>query len=160
MQCFDWLACKKAVNMIGGNYHSAGNSAFLCESRGKNSWLARNMAAKRARIESWTRDDIVCCNCSELKSRHVHCPCSYCNGAAVARSLEYFHWQEQQKQEICGLMVNRWEYTWHYRTSTCLHLLLKLIFRLSKPLIRFNYSCGLTKSISSLLTIRFYRCSK
>ena len=65
---------------------------------------------KRRRIDdeavAWTRDDIVCCNCSELKSRHVHCPCSKCNGAAVARSVEHFHWQQQQ-QEIADIVVDR-----------------------------------------------------
>ena len=66
---------------------------------------------KRRRIDEavvWTRDDIVCCNCSELKSRHVHCPCSKCNGAAVARSVEHSHWQQQQ-QEIADIVVDRWE---------------------------------------------------
>lgn len=65
---------------------------------------------KRRRIDdeavAWTRDDIVCCNCSELTSRHVHCPCSKCNGAAVARSVEHSHWQQQQ-QEIADIVVDR-----------------------------------------------------
>lgn len=68
------------------------------------------MAAKRRRIDVWTRDDIVCCKCSEVKSRHVHCPCLKCNGAAVARSVEYSHWQQHvQQKEIADLLVNRWE---------------------------------------------------
>ena len=64
---------------------------------------------KRRRIDdeavAWTRD-IVCCNCSELKSRHVHCPCSKCNGAAVARSVEHSH-RQQQQQEIADIVVDR-----------------------------------------------------
>ena len=63
------------------------------------------METKRRRFEPyvWSRDDIVYYNCSQLKSRHVHCPCSSCNGAAVARSLEYSHWQQQQAIADLGL---------------------------------------------------------
>lgn len=40
----------------------------------------------------WSRDDISCCRCSDLKSLHVHCPCDSCCGKAVARATEYRHW--------------------------------------------------------------------
>lgn len=63
---------------------------------------------KKQRIDQpklWSRDDIVSCLCSESNSRHVHCPCSICNGAAVARSVEYLHWRFKQQQEIDELVI-------------------------------------------------------
>ena len=118
--------------MIGAGYLRAGNSAFwidvsfggvfeiMVKDRHRQdifagyllicflpvvSQLPNIMETKRRRFEPyvWSRDDIVCCNCSQLKSRHVHCPCSSCNGAAVARSLEYSHWQQQEAIADLGL---------------------------------------------------------
>lgn len=86
--------------MIGVRNRCAGNLALAFCQLWRAEFvvqLLKIMAAKRRRIEPvlWTRDDIVCCKCAQLKSRHVHCPCSNCNGAAVARSMEYSHWQHQ-----------------------------------------------------------------
>ena len=47
---------------------------------------------KRRRILLWSRDDISCCSCPDLKSVHTHCPCDSCCGRAVARATEYRHW--------------------------------------------------------------------
>lgn len=57
--------------------------------------------AKRCRTSTpqvlWNRDEILCCHCSELSTRHTHCPCDLCCGKAVARSTEYRHWIATQE---------------------------------------------------------------
>ena len=45
-------------------------------------------------VTLWTRGDIYACSCSEKKYRHVHCPCSECNGRATDRSTELRHWHQ------------------------------------------------------------------
>ena len=40
----------------------------------------------------WDREEILCCHCPEMSSRHTHCPCDLCCGKAVARSTELRHW--------------------------------------------------------------------
>lgn len=51
---------------------------------------------KRRRIDDevvvWMRDDIICCNCLELKFRYVYCFCFKCNGVVVVCLVEYFYW--------------------------------------------------------------------
>ena len=44
----------------------------------------------------WTRSSITSCCCSDKSYRHVHCPCSSCNGRAVDRSTELRYWKESQ----------------------------------------------------------------
>ena len=50
----------------------------------------------------WERSDIYVCNCDEYGGvgckvkKHVHCPCLTCGNKAVARSVEYRHYQQQQ----------------------------------------------------------------
>ena len=50
---------------------------------------------------SWNRQQVSYCRCSELKYVHAHCPCRYCNGKAVSRSMEYRHWVEANLEDSC-----------------------------------------------------------
>ena len=45
-------------------------------------------------VTLWTWGDIYACSCSEKQYRHVHCPCSECNGRAIDRSTELRHWHQ------------------------------------------------------------------
>ena len=45
---------------------------------------------------NWLREDIVICHCSELKYRHVHCPCEDCENSAVSTAKEKSHWQTNE----------------------------------------------------------------
>ncbi|XP_048578361.1 uncharacterized protein LOC125560609 isoform X2 [Nematostella vectensis] len=45
----------------------------------------------------WKRSDVSCCNCTEKKYRHVHCPCATCNGRATDRKTEIRHWKEANR---------------------------------------------------------------
>lgn len=47
-------------------------------------------------MESWSREEIATCSCSERKYRHVHCPCLQCRGSATDRNTELRHWRESQ----------------------------------------------------------------
>jgi len=44
----------------------------------------------------WNRDEILCCHCPEMSSRHMHCPCDSCCGKAVARSTELCHYKARE----------------------------------------------------------------
>ena len=51
----------------------------------------------------WNRCDVHVCDCDEFRStrgavnrKHVHCPCLGCQGKAVARTVEYRHYQQQK----------------------------------------------------------------
>ena len=39
-------------------------------------------------MESWSREEISTCGCSERTYRHVHCPCLQCRGSATDRNTE------------------------------------------------------------------------
>ena len=45
-------------------------------------------------VNIWKRSDISTSNCSEKPSRHVHCPCSCCNGRATDRGTELRHYNQ------------------------------------------------------------------
>ena len=45
-------------------------------------------------VNIWKRSDISTCNCSEKPYRHVHCPCSCCNGRATDRGTEVRHYNQ------------------------------------------------------------------
>lgn len=46
------------------------------------------------KVTFWSRGDIYACSCVEKQYRHVHCPCSECNGRATDRSTELRHWHQ------------------------------------------------------------------
>lgn len=48
------------------------------------------------KMESWSREEIATCSCSERKYRHVHCPCLQCRGSATDRNTELQQWRESQ----------------------------------------------------------------
>jgi len=52
------------------------------------------MLLKMAGVLVWNRSDVSSCTCTEKSYRHVHCPCSKCNGRATDRKTELRHWQE------------------------------------------------------------------
>ena len=74
-------------------------------------------------VKFWSRSDISTCSCSQKSYRHVHCPCSDCNGRATDRSTELRHWrqtnvlfdQAQQKLPIdgTGCIDSETEITFH-----------------------------------------------
>lgn len=45
-------------------------------------------------VKFWSRSDVSTCSCSQESYRHVHCPCSDCNGRATDRSTELRHWRQ------------------------------------------------------------------
>lgn len=45
-------------------------------------------------LKLWSRSDVSTCSCSQKSYRHVHCPCSGCNGRATDRSTELRHWRQ------------------------------------------------------------------
>jgi len=47
-------------------------------------------------VDTWSRDKVSSCNCSEKYYRHVHCPCLRCQGKASSRSTELWHWYESR----------------------------------------------------------------
>ena len=53
-------------------------------------------------MESWNRQQVSYCRCSELKYVHAHCPCYNCNGKAVSRATEYRHWVEANLEGSCN----------------------------------------------------------
>lgn len=54
----------------------------------------KKMAEKIENVITWSRSEISSCNCDAKSYRHVHCPCSTCNGRAVDRRSELRHWNE------------------------------------------------------------------
>ena len=52
------------------------------------------MDVQSGTVKFWSRGDISACSCSEKPYRHVHCPCSVCNGRATDRSTELRHWRQ------------------------------------------------------------------
>lgn len=52
------------------------------------------MEVQGRKVTFWSRSDISACSCSEKAYRHVHCPCSDCNGRATDRSTELRHWRQ------------------------------------------------------------------
>lgn len=49
------------------------------------------MEVQGRKVTFWSRSDISACSCSGKAYRHVHCPCSDCNGQATDRSTELRH---------------------------------------------------------------------
>ena len=62
----------------------------------RKSNMAANVESSRKTDLIWTRSSITSCCCSDKSYRHVHCPCSSCNGRAVDIGTELRHWKENQ----------------------------------------------------------------
>jgi len=62
----------------------------------RKSNMAANVENSRKTDLIRARSSITSCCCSDESYRHVHCPCSSCNGRAVDRGTELRHWKENQ----------------------------------------------------------------